>query len=79
MAFGSEFFRAVCIAGAKCFAGRESLCGVSRESESHFYFMVCYLLTEAAIARTGGDAASLQDIETERTGEERKRKKRVVM
>jgi hypothetical protein len=67
----------VCIAGAKCFAGRESLCGVSRESESHFYFMVCYLLTEAAIARTGGDAASLQDIEK---GEEREReKKRVVM
>ena len=49
---------------------------VSRESESHFYFMVCYLLTEAAIARTGGDAASLQDIETERTGEERKREKK---
>lgn len=48
-------------------------CGVSRESESHFYFMVCYLLTEAAIARTGGDAASLQDIETERTGQEKER------
>jgi hypothetical protein len=42
--------------------------------ENHFYFMVCYLLTEAAIARTGGDAASLQDIETERTGEERSSK-----